>query len=99
MTFSRIAIDKAAEDYWTSYYADTGYGEIWVRKIPKMIKTAMFREANLDVRAIDILPFATTTSPKGVWLEGLASAGEKRVAFVAEFSHEGDLMDFEVYQQ
>lgn len=99
MTFSRSAVDKAAEEYWTKYYADTGYGELWVRKIPKKIRTAMRLETGLDMRSIDIVPLATQASPKGIWLEGMAAAGQKRVAFVAEFDHDGELMEFEVYQQ
>lgn len=33
----KIAVDSAAEDYWTEYFADSGYGEELTREIPRKV--------------------------------------------------------------
>lgn len=102
-SLKKVAVDSVAEAYWEDYYKDSGYGKLWVRKIPMQIKAALQhatktaqlkRTASVDTMRIE--PISTKMDSQGVFLEGLAiSEGRKAIAFMANFSHEGELVDFD----
>ena len=107
---SKQAVDSVAEEYWSKYYEDSGYGKIWVREIPKRVKAELEKRevvATLQLRRQaglpedpTIVPLATTRDANSVHLEGLAvygsGAGKKVRAFVVDFDHDGNVHGFDV---
>ena len=104
-SLNKIAVDTNAEDYWTEYFKDTGYGKLWVRKIPKRVKAELLKSLSLRERTASseaqtrFVPLASIISQYGVIVEGIASFGEgpsrKVKAFVAEFDHNGSIEAFD----
>ncbi len=45
----KTAADQAAENYWSDYFKE--YGQMWVRDIPRRVKSAMRRK--LKASALD----------------------------------------------
>lgn len=99
----KVAVDSVAEEYWSEYYKDSGYGEQWVRKIPVRIK-AELRKKNAS-KALPgsptIHPLATVITDDGVSLEGIAvfpgpEQKRKAKAFVVDFDHDGNVQSFDV---
>jgi hypothetical protein len=97
-TFNKTAIDANAETYWIEYFKDTGYGELWVRDIPKRVKAALGNKAGQKtaaaITASYVSPLATVITTDSVHLEGMVVSASYNRAFSAEFSHEGELLDF-----
>lgn len=96
MSVKKTAVDSIAEKYWEDYYSETGYGKLWVRKIPMKIKAALKLPKTAAKVAEDfrIDPIASVQTEAGVSLEGFLTANGKRLAFSADFSHTGDVLDF-----
>lgn len=101
---SKVAVDDVAKEFYRNYYADSGYGELWVRDIPMRVKAELAKKASKTASAklagaMDIRPLATVITDQGVHLEGIAVSGQgdaKRVqAFVADFDHEGNVVGFD----
>lgn len=91
----KTAVDSVAEEYWRSYYADSGYGELWVRTIPKRIKASLEKTAKVG-GDLQISPISTCIGKDGVSLEGLVVfPNGKKKAFVADFDHSGKVLDLE----
>jgi hypothetical protein len=102
-TLRKTALDAEAENYWTEYYKDSGYGEQWVKKIPRRVASELLRRTGAASQPHfalqSITPWATVVHEQGVSLEGTATvaSGAKRqvLAFVADFSHEGKVLAFD----
>ena len=100
----RKAVDQIASSYWTDYFKDSGYGALWVRKMPMRIKAALQKDGHYTSGLepeFSILGHAITAD--AVKIDGVARAvqhgasGEPvRVArsFYAEFDHKGNLHKF-----
>lgn len=100
--FSRVAVDEEAKRYFESYYADSGYGKLWVREIPMRVQAELAKRAakTASVAAsTSIKPLATVLTDQGVHLEGLAVSGtgkgRKATAFVVDFDHQGNVQGFD----
>lgn len=101
---TKQAVDSNAEGYWEDYYKDSGYGKLWVRKIPMRVKAELTKRAGKTAAQGTpveprIRPLTTVVTDTGVHLEGLAiyGQGEARnvTAFVADFNHDGDIVGFD----
>lgn len=102
------AVDSVAEEYWQSYYSESGYGALWTRSIPKRVKAELDKQqpalkqasaqASKSPSIPEIRPIATVIGEDGVSLEGVAIYAEPRTvcAFVVEFDHEGVVKSFDV---
>lgn len=105
-TLAKTAVDQAAEDYWKSYFEDTGYGADWVKSIPRRV-AAELKRAQAGSKTASKLPagtpelkhLASSVTDAGVSLEGLAAFGEgveRQVqAFSVDFDHEGEVLSFD----
>lgn len=96
---TKTAVDAAAAAYWTEFFSATGYGALWVKDVPKKVKACLAlnlkRTAGLDETQISGL--SVVPHDLGVTIEGLASFPNQTVkAFVADFTHEGDIVAFDV---
>lgn len=100
------AVDANASAYWTRYFGDSGYGALWVRKIPQRLKAALSRSPHFKgaSREPDIAPWGHAIKDDGVTVEGVARgfvAGEGgqpqrvAVAWAAKFDHRGVLQTFD----
>ena len=101
----KVAVDSEAKEYWSSYYKDSGYGELWVASIRKRLTAALAQKLPKTAKRASsqgprIMPIATVIGEDGVSLEGLAlyQAGKSRTvkAFVADFDHKGNILAFDV---
>lgn len=92
----KTAADKAAKDYWTKYYKDTGYGALWVRDIPRKVKAALAPSLSRKVASAEITiePFTTVILDDVVVLEGRATIGKTAHVFAADFDHDGNIRVF-----
>ena len=100
----KVAVDSEAERYWSEYYKDSGYGELWTRTIPKKVKAELTRSlgktASKDlISNPEIRPLTTVITNNQVHLEGLiylGSGATRRVkAFVVDFDHKGNVQGFD----
>ena len=96
----KTAVDNAANKYWSTYFKE--YGKMWVRNIPKRIKTAMLQTKELGVKTAEgnIVPVAYDISDSGVLSLEAAFSGklddqDAKVLVMAEFTEEGKLRKFE----
>jgi len=98
----KVAIDDIAKKYWEEYFKDSGYGSAWVREIPRKIKAhlgvsnaAAFARRSAGLSEPDIRPYSQVITDEGVSIEAFAVYPNKKVvAFVIDFDHEGDVVDF-----
>jgi hypothetical protein len=98
----KVAIDDIAKKYWEEYFKDSGYGSAWVREIPRKIKAhlstsraASFAHRSAALSEPDIRPYAQVINDQGVSIEAFAVYPNKKVvAFVIDFDHDGDVVDF-----
>jgi hypothetical protein len=102
---TKQAADSVAEEYWTQYYKDSGYGALWVREIPKRVKAELTKQtktasAQAPSTEPTLHPLSTVITDKAVHLEGLAIFGQgdsrKVKAFVIDFGHDGTVHGFDV---
>lgn len=98
-TIHKTAVDAVASAYWTKYFQDTGYGRLWVRKIPRKIKAALAENtktaSKLPTGEPEFRPIGAVVHDDGVSLEGVASWPDKTArAFVVDFDHDGNVLDF-----
>jgi len=96
----KIAADKAAQEYWGNYFRE--YGKMWVRDIPRRIKTAMVRTKDLSVKTAEgnVAPLAHSISDEGNISVEAAFTGklddkDAHVLITAEFNGEGRMQKFE----
>lgn len=93
---AKTAVDAAAEDYWSNYFHENGYGKLWTRKIPMRVTAALAKAASAD--AVTVAPLAFAPHDHGLTVEGICravTAGKASdVLFVADFDHEGNLTAF-----
>jgi hypothetical protein len=96
----KTAVDSAANKYWSTYFKE--YGKMWVRNIPKRIKTAMLQTKELNVKTAEgsIAPVAHDISEDGILSLEAAFSGklddqDARVLILAEFSEDGKMRKFE----
>lgn len=96
----KTAADKATKEYWGNYFKE--YGKMWVRDIPRRIKTAMVRTKDLGVKTAEgqIAPLAHDISDDGVMSIEAAFTGKLddkygKVLILAEFNDEGRMRKFE----
>lgn len=100
-TIQKVAVDSVAEKYWTEYFKDTGYGKLWVRKIPMKLKAELEKGPKTASKTSPLLPssfrpIASVITDSGVSIEGLATYANKEVkAFVVDFDHEGNVTSFD----
>lgn len=106
-TIRKVAVDEVAASYWKNFYADSGYGELWVREIPNRITAELkklAKTASADQKqaspSYELFPLATVVDSTGVSLEGIAvhtdvSGKRVRQAFVADFDHKGSVKAFD----
>ena len=88
----KTAVDAAANDYWKNYFKE--YGEMWVRDIPRRIKTAVRRELKASKVEGRIVPIAKDISSANVLSLEAAFVGklddkDSRALITAEFSPAG----------
>lgn len=96
----KTAVDSAASNYWSTYFKE--YGKMWVRNIPKRIKSAMVQTKELNIKTAEgnIVPVAHDISDTGVLSIEAAFSGklddqDAKVLVTAEFTEEGKLRKFE----
>ena len=96
----KTAADKATKEYWSAYFKE--YGSMWVRDIPRRIKTAMVRTKDLGVKIAEghVVPMAHDVSDDGIMSIEAAFTGklddqDGQVIIVAEFNSEGRMQKFE----
>lgn len=101
MSLSKTAVDSVAEKYWTDYFSETGYGKLWVKKIPMRVRAALAqgltKTASTDVKSVstEVKAIAGVVTDTGVTVEGVCkTAGDESYAFVADFTHDGELTGF-----
>lgn len=79
MTLQKLAVDSAAEDYWTEYFSDSGYGEELTRDIPRKVhaqltaglaRTARKRSLNPTFSGAAITPLGLVKTQTGARFEG-----------------------------
>jgi hypothetical protein len=97
---TKTAVDSAAEKYWKEYFAESGYGAEWVRKIPKRIKAALESSSTRTASLIEqsepqIAPLSYVISDNKVTVEGVARFPHQIQAWVVDFDHEGKLIAFD----
>lgn len=98
----KIAVDEVTKKYWEEYFKDSGYGSAWVKDIPRKIKAclnstrvASFANRSAASAEPDIRPYAQVITDDGVSVEAFAVYPNKKVvAFVIDFDHDGDVVDF-----
>jgi len=96
----KTAVDNAAKNYWSTYFKE--YGKMWIRDIPKRIKTAMVQTKELGIKIADgnVVPIAHDVSDSGVLSIEAAFSGklddqDGRVLIIAEFTEDGKMRKFE----
>lgn len=96
----KIATDNAAKEYWSNYFKE--YGEMWVRDIPRRIKSAMVRSKDLGIKTAEgnMAPIAHNVSDDGslsieAAFNGKLDNDESKVMITAEFNKEGRMKRFE----
>lgn len=97
----KTAADKAAKEYWSNYFKE--YGQMWVRDIPRRIKTAMVRSKDLGVKTAEgnVAPIAHNVSEDGTLSIEAAFTGELdgragQVMILTEFDKQAKMKKFEV---
>ena len=99
----KTAVDKVTQDYWAGYFKE--YGKMWIRNIPRRIKTAMVRTKDLGIKTAEgnVVPIAHDLSEDGIFsieaaFEGKLDNKEAKVLIIAEFNDEGRMRKFEATQ-
>lgn len=96
----KVAVDKATKEYWGNYFKE--YGQMWIRDIPRRVKTAMVRTKDLGVKTVEgsIVPIAHNVGEDGTLSIEAAFSGklddhDARALITAEFSNNGKMLKFE----
>ena len=93
----KTAIDQAASSYWSDYFKE--YGKMWVRNIPRRIKTATARHLKAKIEG-EFAPIAGNINPvdDGLTVEasfvGKINDKEAKILVTASFDQEGKLSEF-----
>lgn len=93
----KIAVDNATKDYWSKYFDE--YGQMWVRDIPRRMKTAMSKEANVDKVEGNIAPMAAHRNKDGglsieAAFVGTINDQDAKILITAAFDSEGKMTEF-----
>ena len=95
----KIAVDQTCKNYWTSYFL--GFGEMWVREIPRRLKQAVRRELKANAIECEVVPLAkdigkdNTLSIEAAFV-GKLDDQDAKVLVTATFSSEGKMQDLDV---
>lgn len=94
---NKVAVDKATQKYWSNYFKE--YGKMWVRNIPRRVKTAMLRKVNATKIEGDITPIAANINraDNSLSIEAafIGEIDNKKATFLvtAEFDSRGNIKD------
>lgn len=93
----KVAVDQKAKEYWSSYFKD--YGESWTRDIPRRIKQAMRREANVKDVVGNLVPIAANVAESGLLsveagFKGKIDDQDAQILVTASFDSDGKMLDF-----
>src|SRR5262245_12755428 len=87
------AVDEQAKAYWTEYYKDSDYGQLWVRDIPMRIKAAFALTSKIAASdeptpiIVGLKAVASVIHADGVTLDGVATWSTGRKAgFAIDFT-------------
>jgi len=99
----KTAVDQAAVKYWEQYFSE--YGEMWVRDIPRRIKSAMTRSAELKAKSVNgiLKPLAKKRAEDGTLSIEAAFTGKiddkiAKVLVTTSFDKAGKMLQFEAHQ-
>ena len=94
----KTAVDATAKKYWEDYFKE--YGQMWVRNIPRRIKSAVRMEMKAEKIEGSLVPLAYEVSPDGTLsleaaFNGMLDNKFAKVLITAEFNEDGILTSFE----
>ena len=94
----KTAVDNAAKDYWATYFKE--YGQMWVRDVPRRIKSAVRRREKAASIVGRIAPMAADVADDGTLSIEAAFVGklddqDARVLITAQFDAKGRLQNIE----
>ena len=91
----KTALDQAAKSYWSDYFKE--YGKMWIRDIPRRIKTAASRHLKADIEG-EFAPIAGDMNNNMLSVEasfvGKIGNQEGKILVTASFDEEGKISEF-----
>jgi hypothetical protein len=97
----KVAVDTKAKNYWSTYFKD--YGKMWVRDVPRRVKSAMRRIIKADKVEGNIAPMAANIADDNTLSLEAAFVGKvdghnAKVLITAQFSPNGRMESVEAHR-
>ena len=91
----KTAVDNVAKKYWETYFSE--YGQVWVRSIPRRIKSELQREFKASKIDGNVCPLAYEKADDGTLSVEAAFSGTidnkaAKILVTAEFNEDGLLV-------